>query len=726
MKRSTMLSVFVCLIPPVGNELLLASDTISLHPRSTFLHTRQDSALNAVSIALADLGIQPGDVIRLDALGDFDYGPGEDTGLNMIAVFSSSNVLLASNFLNRVPGAIDAGEDYFTQCTYSQCEPTNIPQDFGVAAANGSYSHVCVVVPQSATHLFVGATDAYYQDNSDPDGDYALRITQSNDPDGECCGPTNMLVNGGFESGDFSGWEITGSGSSALAATATDPQSGTFAAQWSPDDQDVEVWLSQSFVPMPSQRISELSFWARHDEAASSDPSGVLSLVYSDGTSDSTDLSVAETWVQFDFTALLDRQRELSSIEVYLVGPSSDVFLDEFVIAVGALEMTCPSDAMVACTETTDPTRDDLPITLGGCGAVELSFDDTVTPGDCPSAFTITRTWTAIDDAGNIVTCDQIIDVQDTLAPRVTAPARNRRVECDGSGNAEQFEAWLAENGGALAADACGEVTWSHEVVAELEGCAGPGSVDVIFTATDACGNASGSTASFVIVDNHAPRLSCPDQMVVRPTGPHGATVNFNVHVMDRCDHAPTLEFSPPSGVALGIGTTTPVACTATDACGNRAECRFVVHVQTLDEALESLVKAVNDLASSGALNRGQANALTKKLDAVTGRLANGRSRPACNSLQAFINQVTGFMANGVLTPDEGRPLLDAATDIHNAAGCRADPPHGDFGGRLRDETNADLVPAAPNDQCGAGAAVITALMLTLTLLPTTQRRRQP
>ena len=35
-----------------------------------------------------------------------------------------------------------------------------------------------VQVPFGASHLFIAAHDIYYSDNSDPDGDFGVRITQ--------------------------------------------------------------------------------------------------------------------------------------------------------------------------------------------------------------------------------------------------------------------------------------------------------------------------------------------------------------------------------------------------------------------------------------------------------------------------------------------------------------------------------------------------------------------
>ena len=52
----------------------------------------------------------------------------------MIAVFSSSSTLLASNGPHRVPGAIEAGVDVVTATTFFGDVATDIPQDFAIPA----------------------------------------------------------------------------------------------------------------------------------------------------------------------------------------------------------------------------------------------------------------------------------------------------------------------------------------------------------------------------------------------------------------------------------------------------------------------------------------------------------------------------------------------------------------------------------------------------------------
>lgn len=151
---------------------------IALDSRATYLHVCQDAALNSPAIDLAAIGIAPGDNIIIEILGDFDNGPGGDTFVSSVAVFSSSSLLLAANLLHRVPDAIAAGLPVATANTFFCNEPTDIPEDFRIASAIPNTS-VQVLVPAGATHVFVCPGDHYFQDNVDPDGDYAVRIVKA-------------------------------------------------------------------------------------------------------------------------------------------------------------------------------------------------------------------------------------------------------------------------------------------------------------------------------------------------------------------------------------------------------------------------------------------------------------------------------------------------------------------------------------------------------------------
>lgn len=149
--------------------------TISIDPKSTFLRTSSNdtAAVNSIAIELTSLGLSAGDYVRLEQLGDLSQKTGNpDTAVGyMLGVFSGSNILLNSSMLDRVKGAIDSGSDVLTAPTFFQSLATNIAEDFAV-------TDIVLQIPVGSLYLFVASSDSYYSDNSDPDGDYGVRITQ--------------------------------------------------------------------------------------------------------------------------------------------------------------------------------------------------------------------------------------------------------------------------------------------------------------------------------------------------------------------------------------------------------------------------------------------------------------------------------------------------------------------------------------------------------------------
>jgi hypothetical protein len=144
-----------------------------LDPKASFLRVCNDpGALEAEPLNLATHGIYPGDYVLIDQLGSYDGGGGWHNLVNMHGVFSSSDVLLAGDQLNRVQGAIDAGEDIYTIPTHN-CggELTDIPEDFEI------YPYVRIQVPAGAKYLFVAPNESKYEDNYN-DGGYGFQISK--------------------------------------------------------------------------------------------------------------------------------------------------------------------------------------------------------------------------------------------------------------------------------------------------------------------------------------------------------------------------------------------------------------------------------------------------------------------------------------------------------------------------------------------------------------------
>lgn len=171
MSRRLCLALAVCL-PLLAGEVA-AQVTLPMTSYEQFLRVDPaDVAAPPLVVSLAAYGFLPGSTLRIEPQGDYDNGPGADGIRAMMAVFSSSATLLAGNLVVRVPDAIDAGLDYVTHTTCPGGLATDIPEDFAVEDAG-----VEVQIPAGATHLFLCPRECYSQDNSDPDGDFGVRLT---------------------------------------------------------------------------------------------------------------------------------------------------------------------------------------------------------------------------------------------------------------------------------------------------------------------------------------------------------------------------------------------------------------------------------------------------------------------------------------------------------------------------------------------------------------------
>ncbi|MBP7149901.1 MAG: hypothetical protein KBD01_20430, partial [Acidobacteria bacterium] len=147
---------------------------LGVNARQTFLHTNMDAAVDSPAIALSSAGVFAGDCVHIERLGFFDDGPSADVNPSLLGVFSRSSTLLPPAERYRVPDAVDAGTDFTSSATYRGTQPTDIPEDFVISFATTNGADL--LVPPQVTHLFVGPHDSYYQDNSDPNGDYMVRI----------------------------------------------------------------------------------------------------------------------------------------------------------------------------------------------------------------------------------------------------------------------------------------------------------------------------------------------------------------------------------------------------------------------------------------------------------------------------------------------------------------------------------------------------------------------
>ena len=148
------------------------------------------------------------------------------------------------------------------------------------------------------------------------------------------------------------------------------------------------------------------------------------------------------------------------------------------------------------------------------CSAVAWSHSDATLSDLCGATGAVTVTFTATDDCGNSSETTATFTIEDTTAPSIDTASSDETVECDGAGNTDALNAWLASHGGAAASDICGGVTWSNDFDGLSDDCGATGSATVTFTATDDCGNSSETSATFTIEDTTAPTWNAYDTYV--------------------------------------------------------------------------------------------------------------------------------------------------------------------------------------------------------------------
>ena len=251
--------------------------------------------------------------------------------------------------------------------------------------------------------------------------------------------------------------------------------------------------------------------------------------------------------------------------------------------------LNVPANESLACDETI-PTIATL-LANDICDTdVEVSSDESSTQGADPANcnyynYELVRTWTATDDCDNTATASQTITIADDAAPEITSQAQDGEAECNGSGNAAELAAWLNGNGGAAATDNCSAVVWTNDYNGNLiPDCGASGAAIVTFTASDACGNQTETTATFTIIDTAAPDLlSVPASAAIDCD--EAFPTPANVTATDICDTNVEVVLSENS--TQGSSQTD---CdyydyelirtwTATDDCGNTATASQVITV---------------------------------------------------------------------------------------------------------------------------------------------------
>jgi hypothetical protein len=191
------------------------------------------------------------------------------------------------------------------------------------------------------------------------------------------------------------------------------------------------------------------------------------------------------------------------------------------------------------------------------CSEVGVQYAETRTNGNCPSNYTLARTWTAADACGNMTMHTQTITVQDTTIPVFTGDLpQNMTVEC----NAVPTPATVT------AIDNCSEPTILFFETRVNGGCPNQYTLVRLWKANDGCGNFAFHKQTIEVQDTTAPTFvgNLPADVAVSCNAiPSIPTIT----AIDNCGTANVTY----KEVASGEGCSYEIyrIWTAEDACGN-------------------------------------------------------------------------------------------------------------------------------------------------------------
>ena len=296
----------------------------------------------------------------------------------------------------------------------------------------------------------------------------------------DACGPTSVSVEVETIPGNAAGNYTV-----IRTFIATDDAGNSTSASQTITVQDT---APPAFISVPEDAMVECSDALPYAEPSTNDLCGTVNLTHSDEVIPGN--AAGNYTVVRTFTATDDAGNSSLATQTFTV---VDISAPEFIFV--------PADYTVECAD--DMPMDDAMAT-DNCGEVTVSVSSETTAGDATGNYTITRTFTATDDAGNSSSATQTISVQDTTAPALTVPA-DYTTECS-----EGLVLDLAE-----AIDACGPTSVSVEVETIPGNGAGNYAVIRTFTATDDAGNSTSNTQTITVQDTTPPALNIPEDYTV-------------------------------------------------------------------------------------------------------------------------------------------------------------------------------------------------------------------
>ncbi|GAC1661715.1 MAG: hypothetical protein PVS2B1_19890 [Candidatus Dormibacteraceae bacterium] len=146
----------------------------------------------------------------------------------------------------------------------------------------------------------------------------------------------------------------------------------------------------------------------------------------------------------------------------------------------------------------------------------------------------------------------------------------------------------------------------------------------------------------------------------------HVATWNFGDGTTSATNFGPGGSAAVFATHAYSAAGTYTVKLTVADDDGGVGEATVQVSVQTVPQALSSIIDKVQNLTT---LNEGQKNSLIAKLNAANAALARGDTTAANNQLNAFLNELQADLNAGRISSADAAALRAAVRAVQAALG---------------------------------------------------------
>jgi Secretion system C-terminal sorting domain len=166
-----------------------------------------------------------------------------------------------------------------------------------------------------------------------------------------------------------------------------------------------------------------------------------------------------------------------------------------------------PADASYACNEIWSvqaPTAGDY------CHNAEVIEEELLVLGDCPNEYSIIYSYYAIDDCGNMsATASVTVTIYDNSAPTFNGNLLDQYFDCL---DIDSYQPQVV-----TAQDNCpGQVDVDMNIIPLTEGSCGSALYEVVYTATDACGNWNETSYMITVSDETDPQLmNCPENVSI-------------------------------------------------------------------------------------------------------------------------------------------------------------------------------------------------------------------